>query len=121
MIWECCATAPTRLNTVLLLRMPLLSLGLPLWIAECTDAPARLVSALFVLNTGAVMVFQVRMARGVTGITSATRAVRRSGWVMPAACAVFALSAGASPWAAVGALVAGAVLLVVAEASSGPV
>ncbi|RRR65958.1 MFS transporter, partial [Streptomyces sp. RP5T] len=81
----------TLLNTVLLLRMPLLSLGIPLWIAERTAAPTWLVSVLFVLNTGAVMVFQVRMARGVTGLASATRAVRRSGWVMLAACAVFAL------------------------------
>ena len=105
----------TLLNTVLLLRMPLLSLGIPLWIAERTAAPTWLVSALFVLNTGAVMAFQVRMARGVTGLASATRAVRRSGWVMLAACAVFALSAGASPWVAVGALVVGAVLQVVAE------
>lgn len=105
----------TLLNTVLLLRMPLLSLGIPLWIADRTAAPTWLVSALFVLNTGAVMVFQVRMARAVTGLASATRAVRRSGWVMLAACAVFALSAGASPWVAVGALVVGAVLQVVAE------
>lgn len=105
----------TLLNTVLLLRMPLLSLGIPLWIAERTAAPTWLVSALFVLNTGAVMVFQVRMARGVTGLASATRAVRRSGWIMLAACAVFALSAGVSPWVAVGALVVGAVLQVVAE------
>jgi MFS family permease len=108
-------TLLTLLNTVLLLRMPLLSLGLPLWIAERTQAPTWLVSALFVLNTGAVMAFQVRMARGVTGLASAARAVRRSGWVMLAACAVFALSAGASPWVAVGALVVGAVLQVVAE------
>ncbi|WP_328830330.1 MFS transporter [Streptomyces sp. NBC_00252] len=105
----------TLLNTVLLLRMPLLSLGLPLWIAERTDAPTWLVSALFVLNTGAVMAFQVRTARGITGLASATRAVRRSGWIMLAACAVFALSAGASPWVAVGALVVGAVLQVAAE------
>ncbi|AZP18915.1 MFS transporter [Streptomyces aquilus] len=107
--------AVTLLNTVLLLRMPLLSLALPLWIAERTDAPAWLVSALFVLNTGAVMLFQVRMARGVTGPASATRAVRRSGWVMLAACGVFALSAGGSAWPAAGALVVGAVLQVVAE------
>ncbi|WP_327667076.1 MFS transporter [Streptomyces sp. NBC_00485] len=105
----------TLLNTVLLLRMPLLSLGLPLWIAERTTAPTWLVSALFVLNTGAVMLFQVRTARGVTGLASATRAVRRSGWVMLGACAVFALSAGASPWVAAGALVVGAALQVVAE------
>ncbi|TPQ16600.1 MFS transporter [Streptomyces sporangiiformans] len=105
----------TLLNTVLLLRMPLLSLGVPLWIAERTEAPAWMVSALFVLNTGAVMVFQVRMARGVTGTASATRAVRRSGLVMLASCAVFALSAGASPLVAVGVLTAGAVLQVIAE------
>ena len=105
----------TFLNTVLLLRMPLLSLGIPLWIAERTEAPTWLVSALFVLNTGAVMLFQVRMARGVKGPASATRAVRRSGIVMLASCAVFALSAGASPWVAVTVLTLGAVLQVVAE------
>jgi MFS family permease len=103
------------LNTVLLLRMPLLSLVLPLWITERTGAPAWLVSALFVLNTAAVTVFQVRAARGVTGLESATRAVRRAGWVMCAACTVFALSAGASPWVAAGVLVLGSVLQVVAE------
>jgi MFS family permease len=105
----------TFLNTVLLLRMPLLSLGIPLWITERTEAPAWLVSALFVLNTGAVMVFQVRMARGVTGLASATRAIRRSGLVMLASCAVFALSSGVSAWVAVSALVAGAALQVLAE------
>ncbi|MDX3113383.1 MFS transporter [Streptomyces scabiei] len=103
------------LNTVLLLRMPLLSLVLPLWITERTGAPAWLVSALFVLNTAAVTVFQVRMARGVRGLESATRAVRRAGWVMCAACAVFALSAGASPWVAAGVLVLGSVLQAAAE------
>ncbi|MEU3243751.1 MFS transporter [Streptomyces sp. NPDC006875] len=105
----------TLLNAVLLLRMPLLSLGVPLWITERTSAPAWLVSALFVLNTGAVMVFQVRTARGVTDLTSATRVIRRSGLVMFASCAVFALSSGTAPWVAAGVLVAGAVLQVVAE------
>lgn len=105
----------TLLNTVLLLRMPLLSLGIPLWIAERTEAPTWVVSALFVLNTGAVMLFQVRMARGVRGPASATRAVRRSGLVMLASCAVFALSAGVSPWVAVAVLTVGAALQVVAE------
>ncbi|MFC8667111.1 MFS transporter [Streptomyces sp. NPDC057199] len=105
----------TLLNTVLLLRMPLLSLGIPLWIAERTEAPTWVVSALFVLNTGAVMLFQVRMARGVRGPASATRAVRRSGLVMLASCTVFALSAGVSPWVAVAVLTVGAVLQVVAE------
>ena len=103
------------LNTVLLLRLPLLSLVLPLWITRRTDAPAWMVSALFVLNTGAVMAFQVRVARGVTGPATATRAIRRAGWVMLAACGAFALSAGAPLWVGAGVLVLGAVLQVVAE------
>ncbi|WP_330261245.1 MFS transporter [Streptomyces sp. NBC_00539] len=106
----------TLLNAVLLLRMPLLSLAVPLWIVERTHAPGWLASALFVLNTGAVMLFQVRVARQVTGLESAGRAVRRSGLVMAASCAVFAVSAlpGAG-WAAALLLVGGAVLQVDAE------
>ncbi|MFE7889637.1 MFS transporter [Streptomyces sp. NPDC057412] len=103
------------LNTVLLLRLPLLSLVLPLWTTRRTDAPAWMVSALFVLNTGAVMAFQVRVARGVTGPATATRAIRRAAWVMLAACGAFALSAGAPLWLGAGVLVLGAVLQVVAE------
>ncbi|MFC8895111.1 MFS transporter [Streptomyces cinereoruber] len=113
------------LNALMLLRMPLLSLALPLWIVERTAAPGWTVSALFVLNTGVVMLFQVRAARSVTDLATAARAVRWSGAVMCAACAVFALS-GALPGsgdgagagaagAAVAVLVLGAVLQVLAE------
>ncbi|MEV0321499.1 MFS transporter [Streptomyces sp. NPDC050658] len=106
----------TALNAVLLLRMPLLSLAVPLWIVERTNAPGWLVSALFVLNTLAVTAFQVRMARGVDGPRTATRAVRRSGLVMFASCAAFACSAAGLPvWATAAVLVAAAVLQVVAE------
>lgn len=105
----------TLLNTVLLLRMPLLSLGLPLWITERTQAPEWVVSALFVLNTGAVMLFQVRTARSVTSIPTAARALRRSGALMALTCTVFAMSAARSPWVAVTALAGGSVLLVAAE------
>ncbi|OEJ97423.1 MFS transporter [Streptomyces thermolilacinus] len=107
--------AVTLVNTVLLLRMPLLSLGLPLWIAGRTGAPEWLVSVLFILNTVAVMIFQVRTARSVTGLGSAARAIRRSGLLMLLTCATFALSAGTAPWVAVGVLVGGSVLLVAAE------
>ncbi|WP_030296520.1 MFS transporter [Streptomyces katrae] len=106
----------TLLNAILLLRMPLLSLAIPLWIVERTSAPGWLVSALFVVNTVAVMLFQVRTARPVTDLDSARRAVRVSGLVMAASCAVFALSAlPRAGWAAAALLVAGAVLQVDAE------
>ncbi|MEU8757844.1 MFS transporter [Streptomyces sp. NPDC048659] len=106
----------TVLNAVLLLRLPLLSLALPLWITQRTAAPGWTVSALFVLNTGAVMLFQVRAARSVTGLPEAVRAVGRSGLVMLASCAVFAVTAaGFGPWPTAAVLVLGAVLQVVAE------
>lgn len=106
----------TALNAILLLRMPLLSLAIPLWVVDRTNAPSWLVSALFVLNTLAVMAFQVRMARDVDGPRTATRAVRHSGLIMLASCAVFAFSAAGLPvWATAAVLVAGAVLQVVAE------
>ncbi|MFD5427006.1 MFS transporter [Streptomyces sp. NPDC127084] len=106
----------TLLNSVLLLRMPLLSLGIPLWISERTEAPEWVASALFVLNTLGVAAFQVRAARGVHSTATAVAAVRWSGLVLFASCAVFALSGVALPvWAAVAVLAAGAVLHLAGE------
>ncbi|MET7617565.1 MFS transporter [Streptomyces sp. NPDC005408] len=105
------------LNMVMLLRMPLISLAIPLWIVERTSAPGWTVSALLVLNTGAVMLFQVRTAAAVTDLPSATRTVWRGGAVMLASCAVFALTAvtDSPAWSAVAVLIAGAVLQVAGE------
>lgn len=107
----------TLLNALMLLRMPVLSLALPLWIAQRTAAPGWTVSALFVLNTAAVTVFQVRAARSVTDLGSASAAVRGAGAVMCASCAVFAVTAlpGLGAAAATAVLVVGAVLHVTAE------
>lgn len=89
----------TLINTVMLFYMPLLSLVVPLWIAQRTTAPTWLVSALLVLNTGCVLLFQVRVARRVRGLRDASASVRHAGLVMFAACAVFALSAlGSYAW-----------------------
>ncbi|MQS15882.1 MFS transporter [Streptomyces kaniharaensis] len=103
-------------NTVLLLRMPLLSLVIPLWIAERAPGLGWLGSALFVLNTLGVMAFQVRAARGVTELASATRAVRSAGLLLLASCAVFGLSALDVPmWVVALLLVAAAILQVAGE------
>ncbi|WP_113700223.1 MFS transporter [Nonomuraea lactucae] len=106
----------TLINTVMLFYMPLLSLIVPLWITQRTAAPAWLVSALFLVNTGGVLLFQVRVARRVRGLPEASAAVRHAGLIMLAACAVFALSAaGSSAWLAGAVLLAAVVLQVVAE------
>ncbi|MGW6918370.1 MFS transporter [Kitasatospora sp. NPDC054939] len=102
------------LNTVLLLRMPLLSLVIPLWIAARAPELAWLGSVLFALNTLGVMAFQVRTARAVTGPASAVRAVRRSGFLLLASCLVFAVAAAGVPLWAMGVLLVVAATLQVA-------
>ncbi|MBD0695976.1 MFS transporter, partial [Streptomyces sp. CBMA123] len=108
--------AVTLVNTVLLLRMPMLSLILPLWIAQRAPGLGWLGSVLFVLNTLAVLAFQVRAASDVSGLDSAVRAVRSSGVLLLASCAVCGLSGLDVPlWAFAALLVAGAVLQVAGE------
>ncbi|MFF1614655.1 MFS transporter [Amycolatopsis sp. NPDC058278] len=106
----------TLLNAILLLRMPLLSVAIPLWIVERTAAPGWTVSALFVLNTVVVVVLQVRVAGRLTTLGSAARMVRRSGVVLLASCVAFALSAlGTAPEVVFAVLVAGALVQVLGE------
>lgn len=106
----------TLLNTVLLLRMPLLSLAIPLWIAARFPGLTWLASGLFVLNTVAVMLFQVRTASRVTDLRSASITVRHAGVVLLVSCAVFAVSAAGLPdWATVTVLVIGATFQVAGE------
>ncbi|MEU6790674.1 MFS transporter [Nonomuraea wenchangensis] len=100
----------TLINAVLLFYMPLLSVIVPLWIAGRTSAPSWVVAALLLVNTGSVLAFQVRVARGVRTLREASASVRRAGLMMLAACAVFALSTYGWPY-----LLLGAALLVWGE------
>ncbi len=106
----------TALNSVLMLYMPLLSVVLPLWVVGHTDAPRWMVSALMVINTVAVVLFQVTLANRVRDLDSAVRMVRLSGLFLLAACVVFAFSSGdQAVWVAAAVLAAGAVLQVAGE------
>ncbi|MCP2312415.1 MFS transporter [Kitasatospora paracochleata] len=104
------------INAVMLLYMPLLSLILPLWIVGRTAAPDWLAAGLLVLNTLSVVVFQVRVARGVKGLASAARYVRWAGVLLGLSCAGFALSAaGHSGWTAAAVLLAAGAVQVLGE------
>jgi MFS family permease len=102
------------LNMVLQLHIPMITLAIPLWIVERTNAPGWTVSALLVLNTVSIVLCQVTVANRVTSLGSATRYIRYAGATLLVACAVFATSGfGAPAWAAV------AILLVAAALQSG--
>ncbi|WP_424215826.1 MFS transporter (plasmid) [Streptomyces sp. BI20] len=93
------------LNTVLLLHIPLVDIALPLWISEHTAAPTWLLSLMFMLNTVAVVLFQVRVSRGVRGLESAARYVLRGSLLLAAGCVVFAWTGSTdSAWVAGGLL-----------------
>lgn len=84
--------AVSLLNLILVLHVPLIDVALPLWIVGHTEAPAWVLSVMFVLNTLAVVVFQVRVSRGVTGLASAARYVVRGGLLLGVGCVIFAFS-----------------------------
>ncbi|WP_433331045.1 MFS transporter [Spirillospora sp. CA-294931] len=110
----------TLLSAVMYLNMPLLSLGLPLWIVHSTEAPKAMAAVLLMVNMVTVVVFQVRVARPVKDMASAVRATRWAGWLMLAACGVYAVSGTEMGiYAAVAVLVVAALIQVFGEMLQG--
>lgn len=104
------------LNMVLQLHIPMITLALPLWIVERTNAPGWTVSALLVLNTVSIVLCQVTVANRVTGLDAAVRFIRYAGATLLVACAVFAVSGlGGPAWLAIGILLVAAGLQAGAE------
>ncbi len=104
--------ASTVLNAVLAIHFGLTSIGIPLWVADHTDAPTIVVSALLLVNTVYVALFQVRASRGTQNLRTAGRSVRRAGLLLLTACLLFATAGH------LGAAAATAVLVLAALASS---
>lgn len=90
-------------------------LGVPLWITEHTDAPEVMFAVLLIVNTTLVVLFQVRASRGTHDLRIAGRASITAGWLMAAACIVYALAAGAPVWVAIVVLVVAMVAHTFAE------
>ncbi|KPI03533.1 major facilitator superfamily MFS_1 [Actinobacteria bacterium OK074] len=94
--------AVTALNALMTLQYSVLTVALPLWISEHTEAPRIMVSAVLIVNTVLVVLFQVRVGQGVVDARSSARAMRAAGFVFMVTCAAFALTGGLSPlWASV--------------------
>ena len=102
-------------SSVLGLHFGLIEIGVPLWVANHTDAPRSLVSALFIINTVAIVLFQVRVSRGVDVPAAGARAMWRAGWVLFVACLLFASADGLGAWQAAAVLVVAALVHVVGE------
>ena len=65
----------TALSTVYTVTLPLLDIGIPLWIAQHTDAPLALAGVALTVNSGIVVALQVRLSRGAETVRGATTRV----------------------------------------------
>ena len=102
-------------NGVLFLHHVLLGVGLPLWIATRTEAPATLVGAVVLLNTVLAITLGVRLSRGADGLLAGGARQHWSGWSLAACCGLLALTAHAGPVAASVLLLGAAAVLTLGE------
>lgn len=93
----------------------ILEMMIPLWIVAHTLAPGWSVTAAFVINTGLVVLLQVRLGDKVQSIKDGGSALRRAGTVLMLGCAAMSLMSGQPAWSAFMLLLAGIVLLTLGE------
>ncbi|MGA8116600.1 MAG: MFS transporter [Actinocatenispora sp.] len=110
--------AVTALSAVQAIQFGLLDVGVPLWVVTHTHAPVAVVSVIMIVNTGLVVLFQVRAARGTDTVERAGRTARRAGLVLALSCLVFGLTQGLSPVLAIVVLLLAAVLQTAGEVLS---
>jgi len=103
------------LDGVLSMHKSMANVAIPLWVATATDAPRWLISMLLVINSVAVVLLQIRIARGTETLPGAARAGRRAGLLLAVACAVLALSDVTSEAVTIGLLIAAALAHVLGE------
>ncbi|MFD5485777.1 MFS transporter [Streptomyces virginiae] len=80
----------TALNAVVTLHYPVLTLALPLWVAQHTRLPLWTSAAALGLNTVLVAVLQLRAARGTEDVRVAAVRMRHAGIAIGVGCLLFA-------------------------------
>ncbi|RSS54650.1 MFS transporter [Streptomyces sp. WAC07061] len=93
----------------------LLDVVLPLWVLHRTNAPRWMIAAILLTNTVAVVLLQVRAARGTDEPGAAARASRSGALCLAVACVFFSFSGGVSATLAGALLLLGALAHVLGE------
>ncbi|UWZ42043.1 MFS transporter [Dactylosporangium matsuzakiense] len=107
--------AVTALYALLSMQFGLLTVGMPLWVAGHTRAPAVTVAVLLAANTAIVSVLQLWAAHRTTDLRSSGRAITQAGALLALACALYAIAAYGSPATAVAFLALAAIAHSLAE------
>ena len=96
----------TALNAINSLHFVLQSVAIPLWVVRETSAPRWWVSVIMMVNTIAVMLFQVAASKGSGPVYAGAKLYRRASLAIAIACVLYSTSHG------VGAITASAILIV---------
>jgi MFS family permease len=93
----------------------LLTVVIPLWLVERTDAPHWTLAWLFATNTVLCVLFQVPAARGMNTVPGALRGVRVAAAFMVCSCAIVASTGDTIGWVSVVLLLVGHMTVTGAE------
>lgn len=107
--------AATTSNALMSVHFAVPTVLLPLWIADDTHAPRSIVSGAFILNTGLVVLLQVRASRGVDDERSAAQRMFWAGLAIAAGLALVAFAGGPSSGVAVALVLGGIVVYTLGE------
>ncbi|WP_406369085.1 MFS transporter [Streptomyces sp. NBC_00647] len=105
----------TAVDGVMAIQFKVLTVAIPLWLVGATAAPHWLISCTMITGTVIVVVFQVRVSRGVTSPVAGGHAYRRAGVAFLVSCSMVSLSAGVPAWAAATLLIAAVVIHTIGE------
>jgi hypothetical protein len=107
--------AASAINGIMSLHFILQNVAIPLWVVQETSAPRWWVAVIMLVNTTAVILFQVRASRGAGDINTGARLYARAGALVAVSCLIYALSSGVSKYLACGLLLLGMLVHVAGE------
>ena len=96
----------TALNGGLTIHFLIQNIAIPVWVVKETNAPRWWISVIMVLNTAAIVLFQVRMSKTAKDLKFAAKQFQQASFYVAIASLVYALSHG------VNAVIASIVLIV---------
>ncbi|MCX4537418.1 MFS transporter [Streptomyces sp. NBC_01669] len=96
----------TALYGAMGLQYPVVSLLLPIWISQHTNAPRWTVAAVSAINAGVCVLLQTRIGSRIETSRDGGKAFRTAGLLFLLSCPMMALTAHAPVWAAAGLVVA---------------
>ncbi len=118
-IWPVLRDAPyaavASLNAILIMNSGILTVALPIWIIQRTQAPAWLFAVMVIVNAVSVVLLQVRISRGSEDVPGGVRSLRFAGLLLAGCCVLFALAADLPIWLTVVVLLLGAIVHVLGE------